>query len=97
MHSILIVIGIVVLGVFLCFVYLPRIMTPKRLDSLFHFILTLLATMTGVFLAFQISNVRWIFYMRELLLTESSCVRGDKPADEVSEHYRNLKLELSLQ
>lgn len=209
MHSILIVTGIIVIGVILCFVYLPRIMTPRRLDSLFHFVLTLLATLAGVFLAFQISSyqsiqddkdflvglldesayehefeiksleedylsliedkqdnkeleqlvkthplstiisleiiinstllpkfgspsyteiytakhelanirmsinsrdidpsakpalinsyVRWLSYMQELLLTESSYVRDDKSADEVSEHYRNLKSEFSLQ
>ena len=204
MHSLFIVIGIIVLGIILCFIYLPRIMTPRRLDSLFHFILTLLATLAGVFLAFQISSyqsvqndkdflvglldesayeyeleiksleedylslvedneefeqlvkthplstiisleiltnstllfkfgspsyteiyaakheledirmsinsrdidssvkpalinsyTRWMSFMRELLLTESSYVRGDKSADGVSEYYRKLKSEFS--
>lgn len=67
MHSIFIVIGIIVLGIVLCFAYLPRIMTPRRLDSLFHFVLTLLATLAGVFLAFQISNYQVIQNDKEFL------------------------------
>lgn len=209
MHSVLVVIGIIVLGIILSLVYIPRITNPRRFDSFFKFSLTLLATLAGVFLAFQISNyqtmqnekdflvglldesayefelevkwleedylsliddkqnsreleqlinahplrtiisleilvnsallpnfgspsytevyiarhslqdihasinsrdvdfsvkpaliksyVQWMSYMRELLLTESSYVRGDISADEVFEQHGRLKSELSLQ
>lgn len=56
MNTTIIVIGIIVLGIILSLVYVPRISQPRRLDSLFKFVLTLLATLAGVFLAFQVSN-----------------------------------------
>lgn len=56
MHSIFIIIGIIVLGIILSLIYIPRITQPKRLDSFLKFLLTLLATLAGVFLAFQISS-----------------------------------------
>ncbi|MFC1984303.1 hypothetical protein ACFLVO_04770 [Chloroflexota bacterium] len=56
MNVTFIIIGIVILGIILSLVYIPRITSPRRLDSLFKFLLTLLATLAGVFLAFQISN-----------------------------------------
>lgn len=56
MYSIFIIIGIIVLGIILSLIYIPRITQPKRLDSFLKFLLTLLATLAGVFLAFQISS-----------------------------------------
>ncbi|MFC1984335.1 hypothetical protein ACFLVO_04950 [Chloroflexota bacterium] len=56
MHSIFIIIGIIVLGIILSLIYIPRITQPRRLDSFSKFLLTLLATLAGVFLAFQISS-----------------------------------------
>lgn len=56
MHSTFIIIGIIVLGIILSLIYIPRITQPKRLDAFSKFLLTLLATLAGVFLAFQISN-----------------------------------------
>lgn len=56
MNVTFIIIGIVILGITLSLVYIPRITTPRRFDSFFKFLLTLLATLAGVFLAFQISN-----------------------------------------
>jgi len=56
MYTISIIIGIIGLGIILSLVYLPRISQPRRFDSLFKFILTLLAMLAGVFIAFQISN-----------------------------------------
>lgn len=60
MYSILIIIGIIVLGIILSLIYIPRISQPRRFDSLSKFFLTLLATLAGVFLAFQISNYQEI-------------------------------------
>ena len=56
MHSIFIIIGIIILGIILSLIYIPRITQPRRLDSFSKFLLTLLATLAGVFLAFQISS-----------------------------------------
>ena len=56
MHSTFIIIGIIVLGIILSLIYIPRITQPRRLDSFSKFLLTLLATLAGVFLAFQISS-----------------------------------------
>lgn len=47
--------------------------------------------------ALIISHLQWMSYMRELLLTESAYVRGDKSPDEVFEHYNKLKSEFYLQ
>jgi len=60
MHSTFIIIGIIVLGIILSLIYIPRITQPKRLDAFSKFLLTLLATLAGVFLAFQISNYQEI-------------------------------------
>jgi ABC-type antimicrobial peptide transport system permease subunit len=37
-ECVILFIAIIVLGIILCFVYLPRTMTPRRFDSLFNFI-----------------------------------------------------------
>lgn len=60
MYSIFIIIGIIVLGIILSLIYIPRIAQPRRLDSFLKFLLTLLATLAGVFLAFQISRYQEI-------------------------------------
>lgn len=68
MHSILIIIGIILLGIILSLIYIPRITQPRRLDSSFKFLLTLLATLAGVFLAFQISNYQEIQDEKDFLV-----------------------------
>lgn len=67
MNTIIIVIGIIVLAIVLSLVYIPRITQPRRFDSLFKFLLTLLATLTGVFLAFQISHFQEIQNEKDFL------------------------------
>ncbi len=67
MHSIFIIIGIIVLGIILGLIYIPRITQPRRLDSFFKFLLTLLATLAGVFLAFQISSYQEIQNEKDFL------------------------------
>jgi len=56
MHSTFIIIGIIVLGIILSFIFVPYGAQPRRRDSFIRFLLTLLATLAGVFLAFQINN-----------------------------------------
>ncbi|MFC1899645.1 hypothetical protein ACFLXP_04890 [Chloroflexota bacterium] len=68
MYTIIIIVGIVVLGVILSLIYIPHPRNPRRLDALFKFILTLIATLTGVFLAFQISSYQEIQQEKDFLV-----------------------------
>ncbi|MFC2034110.1 hypothetical protein ACFLTT_01715 [Chloroflexota bacterium] len=68
MQTTIIITGIIILGVILSLAYIPNRMQPRRFDSLFKFLLTLLATLTGVFLAFQISNFQEVQQEKNFLL-----------------------------
>lgn len=68
MLTIFIIIGIIVLGIILSLIHIPRTMDPKRRDSFFKFLITLLATLAGVFLAFQISNYQEIQDEKDFLV-----------------------------
>ena len=67
MYTIIIVASIIVLGIILSLIYIPRTMQPRRFDSLFKFLLTLLATLTGVFLAFQMASFQEVQQEKEFL------------------------------
>ncbi|MFC1995451.1 hypothetical protein ACFLVM_01050 [Chloroflexota bacterium] len=91
MYTISIVIVIIVIGIVLSLVYRPRISQPRRFDMLFQFILTLLATLAGVFIAFQISNYQESQNEKELLvglISESVC-EFELEIEDVNDYYRN--------
>ena len=89
MYTIIIIIGIVVLGITLSLAYLPRPDHPRRLDALFKFFLTLIATLTGVFLAFQISSHQEMLQEKNFLkgLMEQSASGLQSDIDYIETNY----------